>query len=277
MPNSNRKIEPELMRRLMFDNQVRTIISSGVDVRGLELLNNRHSTGSLSATDEFSSDEMLRFWMNARNIQDSQVFGSESIPGEFLKPSFHDITLSNEMLDLMVEYYLATYVTHTFRKPLGGSDGNITIRVKINQFGRCRIGSEVFGSSISLRHTKSSYILAKFVTNDGNVDCYPGQVQYYFIHTIDLPSGPTEHFLAYVRWYKHVSSENIRYHFRSDDDDDTCNVELWDTEFYPKSRDCIIPVHHILGRFVPVNYKISNRRNARKYLAVNPIGRKYNF
>jgi hypothetical protein len=216
----------------MFDNQVRTIVSSGVDVRGLELLNNRHSTGSLSATDEFSSDEMLRFWMNARNIRDSQIFGSESIPGEFLKPSFYDIMLSNEMLDLMVEYYLATYVTHTFRKPLGGSNGNITIRVKINQFGRCRIGSEVFGSSISLRHIKSSYILAKFITNDGNVDCYPGQVQYYFIHTIDLPSGPTEHFLAYVRWYKHVSSENIRYHFRSDDDDDTCNVELWDTEFY---------------------------------------------
>ncbi len=89
---------------------------------------------------------------------------------------------------------------------------------------------------------------------------------------MDFPDGPVEHFLAYVRWYKHANSTNIRYYFSSDE---ICNVELWNTEFYQVSRDCIIPVHHILGRFVPVNYKISNRQNAREYLAVNPVSRKY--
>jgi hypothetical protein len=61
LPNSNRKIEPELMRRLMFDNQIRSIISSGIEVKGLDLLDNQHTIGSLSATDEFSSDEIHRF------------------------------------------------------------------------------------------------------------------------------------------------------------------------------------------------------------------------
>src|SRR6266540_2400238 len=122
----------------------------------------------------------------------------------------------------MVEYYEAAYENQDFRKPFGeGSESAVIIRVKINQFGRCRIGSEVFGSLMSLRHVKSSYILTKFITSDGNVDCYPGQVQYYF-----------------------------------SDDEQTCNVELWDTEFYPESHDCIIPLHHILGQFVPVNYRI---------------------
>ena len=119
--------------------------------------------------------------------------------------------------------------------------------------------------------------MAKFITKDGTVDCYPGQVQYYFTHTVDLPNGPSEHFLAYVRWYEPVASPNVRYHFSAKDDDKTCNVELWNTEFYPIGRDCIIPVHHILGRFIPVNYQISTRRNAKEYLAINPVNRKYHF
>src|SRR6185312_8015122 len=112
-------------------------------------------------------------------------------------PSFNNTLLSSEMLDLMVEYYLATYILF--------GDDDIVIKIKMNQFGRCRIGSEVFDSSISIRHAKSSYILAKFITKDGTVDCYPGQVQYYFTHTVDLPNGPAEHFLAYVRWYEPVA------------------------------------------------------------------------
>ena len=258
----------------MFDSQIDSIISSGVETKGLELLDNQLSIGSLSATNQFSSDEIFRFWMNSRDIKESSISGSEKFPGEFLKPSSDNVLLSDEMLDLMVEYYMAAYNNLEFRKPFNeDSENAIIIRVKMNQFGRCRIGSEIFGSTMSLRHVKSSYILAKFITSDGTVDCYPGQVQYYFTHTINLPNGLTKHFLAYVRWYQPTGSSDVRYHFR--DDDGTCNVELWSTEFYNESRDCIIPVHHILGRFVPVNYRISTRRNAREYLAVNPVNRKF--
>src|SRR5438034_7690266 len=113
------------------------------------------------------------------------------------------------MLDLMIEYYKATY-DYGFRRPVSdGLDDDIIIRIKVDQFRRCRIGSEVFGSSMSLRHIKSSYVLAKFITNDTDVDCYPGQVQYYFTHIVNLLNGPTKHFLAYIRWYKHVDSANI--------------------------------------------------------------------
>ena len=46
------------MRQLMSDICINGIISSGVNTRGLELLEKRSSVGSLSETDEFSSEEM---------------------------------------------------------------------------------------------------------------------------------------------------------------------------------------------------------------------------
>ncbi|GET58963.1 hypothetical protein GLOIN_2v1786477 [Rhizophagus irregularis DAOM 181602=DAOM 197198] len=280
LPNSNRKIEPELMRRLMNDNRIRDIITSSVQMKGLELLENHPTVGSLSENDQFASDEMERFWLNSKNIQESTVTGCEAFPGEMLRPTSENVVLSQLMLDLMIDYYIATYEMYNFRKPSDAIEQDaITIRVKMDKFGRCRIGSEVFGSALSFRHIKSSYVLAKFITTDGEVDRYPGQVQYYFKHEIDLPNGPTEHYLAFIRWYRPANTANIRYHFSIDDTEETetCNVELWKTDFFPESRDCIIPVHNILCRFVPAKYKISSNRNATEYLVINPLNRKFHI
>ena len=130
-PNSRRKIEPEIMRRLMFDNQINSIINSGVKVKGLDLLNYQPSVGSLSEADKFSADEMQRFWLASRNIQESAITGKEEFPGEMLGPVFNNIILSSDMLDLIVEYYMATYETLEFRKPFGeGAEDSIIIQVK---------------------------------------------------------------------------------------------------------------------------------------------------
>ncbi|GET57072.1 hypothetical protein GLOIN_2v1775288 [Rhizophagus irregularis DAOM 181602=DAOM 197198] len=134
----------------------------------------------------------------------------------------------------------------------------------MDKFGRCRIGSEVFGSALSFRHIKSSYVLAKFIMTDGEDDRYSGQVQYYFKHEIDLPNGPTEHYLAFIS-------------IDDTEETETCNVELWKTDFFPESRDCIIPVHNILCRFVLAKYKISSNCNATEYLAINPLNRKFHI
>jgi hypothetical protein len=278
LPNSHRQIEPELMRRLMNDKRIEDITSSGIQMKGLELLENRPTTGSLSATDQFSSDELERFWLNSKNIQESTIAGCEAFPGEMLTPSFTGIMLSESMLDLMVAFYAGTYINYNFRKPADEIIQNsVTIRVRMDQFGRCRIGSEVFGSTMSSRHIKSSYILAKFLTGDEQVDCYPGQVQYYFKHTLDLPNGPVEHNLAYVRWYRPADTIRTRYHFCINDEDETCNVELWKSDFYAERRDCIIPVHNILCRFIPAKYRISARSDAIDYLAINTINRKFHI
>ena len=73
------------------------------------------------------------------------------------------------------------------------------IRIIISQFGRCRIRSEAFGSLMSNWHIKSSYVLANFVIDNGDIDCYPGQVQYYFKHIVDLLTRSSEYNLAFIQ------------------------------------------------------------------------------
>ena len=87
-----------------------------------------------------------------------------------------EIVLSKEMLDLIVEYYFASYEKFDFQAPLDDSleDSIIISHVTINKFGRYRIGSEVFGSTMSSRHVKSSFILVNFITRDDKVNCYAG-------------------------------------------------------------------------------------------------------
>ena len=86
------------------------------NIIGLELLNNQPSTGSFSETDQFSTDELHRFLMNTYNIQESVINGSEQFPGELLHPEKLNLIILNELLNLLVEYYEASYETISFRK-----------------------------------------------------------------------------------------------------------------------------------------------------------------
>ncbi len=118
---------------------------------------------------------MKRFLFHSRNIKKSVITGCKAFSGEMLRPYSNNILLSNKMLDWMVKYYKAAYENQDFWKPFGkGFERVIIIRVKMNQFRKCRINFEVFGSSILLWHMKSLYILVKFITSDENVDCYSG-------------------------------------------------------------------------------------------------------
>ena len=164
----------------MNDNRIRKI-SSSVDIRGLNLLDSWTTVGSLSENDEYSYNEMERFWSNSRNIRQSIATGSEPFLREMLNPMSDNVLLSKEMLDLMVDYYFTTYEKFDFKAPFddGPEDSIIISRITINKFGRYRISSEVFGSTMSSRHVKSSFILVNFITRDDKVDCYAGQVQYF--------------------------------------------------------------------------------------------------
>src|ERR1051326_8775941 len=126
-----------------------------------------------------------------------------------------DMVLSKEMLDLMVDYYFATYEKFDFQAPFDdGPENSIIIScVTINKFGRYRISLEVFGSTMSFRHVKSSFILVNFITCDNKVDCYAGRVQYFFKHIVDFENGPVEYNLAYIRWYKPAETSKIQYYF----------------------------------------------------------------
>ena len=129
------------------------------------------------ATDQFSADEIHWFFMNTYNIQRLVITGTEQFPGKFLNPQRLNSSIFAEMLDILVEYYKTVYELMNFRKLFTADlDNSITVQGQINQYGRCQIGSEIFGSAMSSQYIKSSFVLAQFINQDGSVEMYPGQI-----------------------------------------------------------------------------------------------------
>ena len=138
--------------------------------------------------------------MNTYNIQESVTNRSERFPGELLCPEKPNLIIPNKLLNLLVEYYEASYETISFRKTFTENFNNsIVFQNRANQYRRCRIGSEIFDSVMSSRNIKGSFVLVRFVNQDRSVDLYSGQVQYFFTHSVNLSNQAAEHKLAYIR------------------------------------------------------------------------------
>ena len=240
-----------------------------------DIIKPKKSAGSLAALDEFESDEYENFIRLSR-IEDDSASGTEPFPGELMNP-FCETRLPNEILKLLVEFYNNLYDNHfiLILSVRGSSNDNVVNSI-IEQYGRLRIGEDIFGSVQAARHEKSSYILARFVQSDATIDTYPGQVQFFFEHTIYLNGNPSTHSLAFVKWYKPVQDHTIRYHCQVDDDIKLCNMELWSNEFYNVGRDSIIPIHNILGKFIKYKFYVGIKK-PKEYMAVIPLNKKISF
>ena len=243
----------------------------------LDIIKPKKSAGSLAALDDFASDEYQNF-MRLSLIEEESAFGTEQFPGMLMKPC-QKTTLPNYILDILVKFYNSLYDDHfiSISSIMGQTNYNV-VRSNIKQYGRLRIGADIYGSVQAARHEKSSYILARFVQEDETIDTYPGQVQYFFEHIIYLNNNPQPliHSLALVKWYRPVEDHKIRYYCQVDNDINTCNIELWSNEFYEMGRDSIIPIHNILGKFVKCDF-IAGKRKPKKYMAVIPLNKKSRF
>ncbi|CAG8803964.1 28681_t:CDS:2, partial [Dentiscutata erythropus] len=150
----------------------------------------------------------------------NKIYGTENIPGRMLTPSY-----------------------------------KACMEVNMNQYARLQIGNEIFGSKITGRHENNVIILAKWKAyRDRTSDIYPGEVQFYFEHTLTLPRGPKTHLLAYVKWYKNASSSSIRFKHKFMGPE-VSNTELWKKEYYEEGQDSIIAVHRIYGRAIKIDYR----------------------
>ena len=282
LPNSRRKIEPEIMRFMVQNSQIeRKYNKLPLDRQYIFQTLNLENDQPDDENESFESEELKAFLNISKELISGGVTGSEIYPGEFLPPMKENFMLSNILLNLLIEYYNCAYPEYNFSRPLldssiSNNENYVAVTGKVTKYGRLRIGAEYFGSILSKRHIRSSYILAHFIdrNDDNEIDTYPGQVQFYFEHIIHLPNGSLKHHLAYVKWYKSVRTTDVRFYFANEDSDDFTNdPELWKKEFFKTSVDNIIPVHHILGRFVPANFKYKKT----DYLAVLPLNRRFHI
>lgn len=239
----------------------------------LDIIKPKKSAGSLAALDDFASDEYQNF-IRLSLIEEESAFGTERFPGTLMTPC-QKATLPSPILDYLVEFYNSLYNDYFIAiSSLTGSTNDIVVTSNIKQYGRLRIGSDIYGSVQAARHVKSSYILARFVQEDGTIDTYPGQIQFFFEHTVYLNSKESTHSLALVKWYKPVGD---RYYCQVDNEIESCNIELWSNdEFYRMGRDSIIPIHNILGKFVKCNFNIGKKK-LKEHMAVIPLNKKISF
>ena len=286
-PSSGRNIEPELLRIIQQNCRLdELIIANQSDKLNevLRLVKPRPTAGSLAMYDEFDSSELHQFRQNFRIESDITITGSENFPGEMLTPRNDRVSLPDDIYELLVYYYNDAYYDLEFVTIAGASDklileeeleDFIIVLPNITQHGRIRIGSEIFGANIAPRYRKNSYILAKFIQDNETIDTFSGEVQFYFTHTIDLPTGSKTHQLAFVKWYQSAPNPKTRFYCKADDDDDEgCNVELWKNECHKADRDSIIPIHNIYSRFVPSEFVVGTR-TPKTYMAVTPINRQF--
>jgi hypothetical protein len=254
----------------------------------LKLIQSRPSTGSLAAYDGFEFEELHRFLDICNLNTNNTITGSESFPGEMLPPNKSEVMLPHDIYKLLVDYYnvayemkfvsVAGFVESETFKMRSDSDRPIVVLPDVDQFGRLRIGAKIFGSTLAPRFCRNAYILAKFVQENGIVETFPGQVQFYFDHNINLSdgSGTKTHHLAFVKWFLPVSNQQTRFNCRIGNDDRSCNIELWKKDFYEVSRDSIIPVHNIYCRFIPCDFTVGVRKPV-KYMAVIPVSKHFNI
>ena len=128
----------------------------------LEIIKPRKSVGSLAALDDFAGDEFQNF-IRFSLIEEESAYGTERFPGTLMKPC-QETTLPNRILDLLVEFYNSLYNDYFISiYSITGPNSNIVVNCKIRQYGRIRIGADIYGSVQASHHEKSSYILARFV------------------------------------------------------------------------------------------------------------------
>jgi hypothetical protein len=245
----------------------------------LNLIQPRATSGSLAANDNFESAELCQFRKIFLQEVDDTIVGNEPFPGKMLTPNNNRVALPDNIYQILTEYYNNAYELQfiTIAESISNrSRDSIVVQNMVDQFGRVRIAAEIFGSAMSPRYLKNAFVLAKFIQDNGTSDLFPGQVQYYFEHTIRISGKSKTHRLAFIRWYKPVTNQNIRFYTSIDENEKSSNIELWQNDFYDLTRDCLIPIHYIYSRIVTTSFVIGVRKSV-TYNAVIPINRQFHL
>ncbi|CAG8731803.1 3646_t:CDS:1, partial [Funneliformis caledonium] len=114
----------------------------------------KETVSSLAANKNFDLVNYSEFLAMSKNVKEKAGTGSEPFPGEFLKLMKKNISLSQKILVLLIEYYYNAYEysfvslsdIHNLSKE------SIVVSSRINQFSRLRLRAEVIGSKLSIRY-----------------------------------------------------------------------------------------------------------------------------
>ncbi|CAG8596435.1 19505_t:CDS:1, partial [Racocetra fulgida] len=148
-------------------------------LNALKFIKSRPTTGSLAANNKVDFADLYYFVQTFRQEIDNTITGSELFPREMLILKKSQISLSDDIYRLLAEYYKTAYNKKeivTITKAASSKDkleDMIIASPIIDQYARIQIGDEFFGSTMTPKYKNNSYILAKFIQDNGSIDIFP--------------------------------------------------------------------------------------------------------
>nr|CAG8588667.1 8306_t:CDS:2 [Entrophospora candida] len=132
-------------------------------------------------------NEAWEFFKLSLKFDFRKIIGTEPIPGE-LFPPLTMCHLESELISRLNQVHVNSLIT--------------------------KENFEMF-PSVGCKSDLNANIIAQFLTENKEVVCYPGVVNYYFKHSVKLPWWITEHIHCYISWFKshkerdwfHIESE----------------------------------------------------------------------
>lgn len=123
LPNSRRKIEPEIMRFMMQSSLIeRNFHTLPKDLQDIfQILNSENDKTDDDEDESFESEELQAFLNISKELTFGGATGAENLPGEFLPPTKSNIALSDGLLDLLIGYYNRAYEFNFNRPQLDSS------------------------------------------------------------------------------------------------------------------------------------------------------------
>src|ERR1700741_165569 len=113
LPNSQRQIEPELLRIIMQNWRLDDLLSTQSNnmklANSLKLLKQRSTPGSLARYDDFEFTEVAHFRQIYNLEVDDTITGLETFPGEMISPKRMNVTLPDDIYGILVDYYNNAY------------------------------------------------------------------------------------------------------------------------------------------------------------------------
>nr|CAG8581422.1 4924_t:CDS:2 [Entrophospora candida] len=153
-----------------------TILPKSFATSVKSLLSHKENNKGTVGNYGFSIQEAWEFFKLSLKFDFRKIIGTEPIPGE-LFPPLTMCHLESELISRLENF-------------------------------------EMF-PSVGCKSDLNANIIAQFLTENKEVVCYPGVVNYYFKHSVKLPWWITKHIHCYISWFKshkerdwfHIESE----------------------------------------------------------------------
>ena len=262
LPNNNRSIEVQMMRRFQLDTQSTSFCYPELfqnkfkPVLPPQYYESPETVAECSMSVESNTSQASSSQASSPTVAPSR-WSHEAVNGLHLPSAYRVVSLSSSAREQLKELYSELYA-----KPLA----EINVCTIVHKYSTVKLGTISLGSYKSRSQT-SSVLLAQWnpklfglnsATNVGSdYELRPLQIKYFVKHSMSIRNRTLSHFLVFVKWFKPHPPKNV------------CGkpVTIWEHELF--EHENFIPIQLLRNRTVSVIDHLSDADG--RVLFISPL------